>query len=221
MMLVNRHGQQYSIESSAAPLRLANGRIIGVVRVFRDITESRQLFHELNFQATHDALTGLVNGMEFELRLKRALDRAKPLHDSHSALLYMDLDQFKIVIDTCGHADGDELLRQLAQVYCGHMRERDTLARIGGDEFALIVEHCAIDEAITITEKILEATARFRFACEGHVFFTNDISHMLGRKTIAEHVTSESILQRLRDIGVDLAQRSWLGAPQLLVAQGA
>jgi PAS domain S-box-containing protein len=148
-VLINGEGRQYFIESSAAPIQLANGRPMGAVIVLHDVTESRKLLYELNYQATHDALTGLVNRTEFELRLRRTLDRAKPLAGTESVLLYMDLDQFKIVNDTCGHIEGDELLRQLAQVYRAQTRERDTLARVGGDEFALIVENCTLGEAMT------------------------------------------------------------------------
>ena len=126
--------------------------------------------HKLGYQASHDVLTGLVNRREFELRLKRTLDRAKQSLNTHAALLYMDLDQFKIVNDTCGHSAGDDLLRQLAQVYREHVRDRDTLARIGGDEFALIVEHCSIDEARIVAGKVLDTTRHFRYTCKGHMF---------------------------------------------------
>ncbi|MGZ3158617.1 MAG: putative bifunctional diguanylate cyclase/phosphodiesterase, partial [Burkholderiaceae bacterium] len=117
----------------------------------------------------HDALTGLVNRREFEARLTRTLDRAKQ-GEHGAALLYMDLDQFKIVNDTCGHSAGDELLNTLAQVYWEHVRERDTLARIGGDEFALIIERCSIKEALAVADKILEATRNFRYSCKDRMF---------------------------------------------------
>ncbi|HEY0491013.1 MAG TPA: EAL domain-containing protein [Telluria sp.] len=163
-------GQRFSIENAVAPVTLADGELIGAVLVMHDVTESKRLVRRLGFEASHDSLTGLVNRREFELRLQRALDRSHQEGSSGSALLYMDLDQFKIVNDTCGHSAGDELLRLLAQSYAGHVRERDTLARIGGDEFALIVEHCDIDEALGVAYKMLDATRSLRYACKGRMF---------------------------------------------------
>lgn len=168
--LMGRDGRQYSVESAAAPIRLADDRSIGTVLVFHDVTEARQLMHQLHFEASHDALTGLVNRREFEARLRRTMERIRRFPDNPAALLYMDLDQFKIVNDTCGHVAGDELLRSLAQIYREHVRERDTLARLGGDEFALIAEHCTMDEAIAVAEKLLDATRDFRYSCKDRFF---------------------------------------------------
>jgi diguanylate cyclase (GGDEF)-like protein/PAS domain S-box-containing protein len=163
-------GQRYVVECVAAPTALPGGAIAGATLLLRDVTESRRLLRRLGFEASHDALTGLVNRREFEARLQRAIEHAAHPGGSPSALLYMDLDQFKIVNDTCGHNAGDELLRQLAAVYSTHVRERDTLARLGGDEFAMIVEHCEVNEALAVAEKILDATRGFRFSCTGRVF---------------------------------------------------
>jgi diguanylate cyclase (GGDEF)-like protein len=115
----------------------------------------------LSFQAAHDDLANLVNRREFESRLALALERARA-RQVPGALLYLDLDQFKIVNDTCGHADGDQLLRLLARAYLRHVRERDTLARLGGDEFALLVERCSIEEAAAVANKLLQTTRDFR-----------------------------------------------------------
>jgi diguanylate cyclase (GGDEF)-like protein/PAS domain S-box-containing protein len=167
--LTSKDGQRHSIESEIAPIALSDGNVIGTVHVFHDVSESRRLVRRLSFEASHDALTGLVNRREFEARLKRTLERAKQ-SEHGAALLYMDLDQFKIVNDTCGHSAGDELLNTLAQVYWEHVRDRDTLARIGGDEFALIIEHCSIKEAVAVADKILEATRNFRYSCKGRMF---------------------------------------------------
>jgi diguanylate cyclase (GGDEF)-like protein/PAS domain S-box-containing protein len=167
------HGSQgtlYAVENAVAPVRVEGGDLIGAVLVFHDVTESRRLMRRLGFEASHDALTGLVNRREFELRLGRTLERTRHAPGTDAALLYMDLDQFKIINDTCGHAAGDELLKRLAHTYLEHVRERDTLARIGGDEFALIVEHCQMEEALAVAHKILEATRNFRYSCKGRVF---------------------------------------------------
>jgi diguanylate cyclase (GGDEF)-like protein len=168
--LHNPGGERFVVECLVAPNIVAGGEAAGATLVLHDVTESRRLLRRLGFEASHDALTGLVNRREFEARLQRAIERAAHPGGSPSALLYMDLDQFKIVNDTCGHNAGDELLRQLAAAYSTHVRDRDTLARLGGDEFAMIVEHCEVNEALAVAEKILDATRSFRFTCAGHVF---------------------------------------------------
>ena len=170
LTMLDHLGTQTSVESAVAPVTLADGTLLGAVLTFHDVTESRRLMRRLGHEASHDALTGLVNRREFEIRLGRALERTRHPGADSAALLYMDLDQFKIVNDTCGHAEGDELLKLLANAYVEHVRERDTLARIGGDEFALIVEHCDVDEALGVAQKILDATRNFRYACKGQLF---------------------------------------------------
>ena len=168
-VLLARDGREIAIEDSAAPIRNRDGRIIGVVMVFHDVTQSRKLAHQLSWQASHDALTGLVNRREFETRLQRALESART-DDGQHALLYLDLDQFKVVNDTCGHVAGDELLRQLSKVKEDLLRGSDTLARLGGDEFGVLLEHCPLDQAARIAEVLRQATQDFRFAWEDRVF---------------------------------------------------
>jgi diguanylate cyclase (GGDEF)-like protein/PAS domain S-box-containing protein len=163
-------GRRCAVESAVAPIALHDGSVAGAVMVLHDVTESKRLLRRLGFEASHDALTGLVNRREFEARLQRAIEHACQPGGNPCALLYLDLDQFKIVNDTCGHAAGDQLLRQLAALYASHLRERDTLARIGGDEFAMIVEHCDVPEALAVADKILENTRNFRFSCKDQVF---------------------------------------------------
>ncbi|MCE3608137.1 EAL domain-containing protein [Massilia sp. P8910] len=168
--LISREGQRFAVENAVAPVILDDGELIGTVLIIHDVTESKRLLRRLGFEASHDALTGLVNRREFELRLERAIERAQHPGGACAALLYMDLDQFKVVNDTCGHQAGDDLLKRLAATYSEHVRERDTLARIGGDEFALIVEHCGVDEATAVAQKILDTTRTFRYVCKGRVF---------------------------------------------------
>ncbi|NHZ93017.1 EAL domain-containing protein [Massilia sp. CCM 8733] len=168
--LVSQDGTRFAVENAVAPVILDNGELIGAVLIMHDVTESKRLLRRLGFEASHDALTGLVNRREFELRLQRAIERAQHPGGACAALLYMDLDQFKVVNDTCGHQAGDDLLKRLAGTYSEHVRERDTLARIGGDEFALIIEHCGVDEAMAVAQKILDATRTFRYVCKGRVF---------------------------------------------------
>jgi diguanylate cyclase (GGDEF)-like protein len=123
----------------------------------------------LVYQASHDALTGLINRREFELRLERTVLSAMQQGREH-ALCYMDLDQFKVINDTCGHAAGDELLRQLALLLKGNLRERDTLARLGGDEFALLLENCSVPDALEVADAFRAEVQRFRFKWGDRIF---------------------------------------------------
>jgi diguanylate cyclase (GGDEF)-like protein/PAS domain S-box-containing protein len=168
-VLVSRRGQEYYIDTSAAPIRGRDGQVLGAVLVFHDVTPHRQLARQLQHDATHDALTGLINRTEFERRLERALTTAREYGASH-ALCYLDLDQFKMVNDTAGHAAGDELLRQINVVLKGTFRERDTLARIGGDEFGVLLDNCPWDRAQRIAQAIVNTIRDHRFTFEGRSF---------------------------------------------------
>lgn len=123
----------------------------------------------LVYQASHDALTGLINRREFEQRLERMLLSAMQQGREH-ALCYMDLDQFKVINDSCGHAAGDELLRQLALLLKGNLRESDTLARLGGDEFALLLENCSMEDALAVADTFRSEVQRFRFKWGDRIF---------------------------------------------------
>jgi diguanylate cyclase (GGDEF)-like protein/PAS domain S-box-containing protein len=140
-----------------------------VLVVCRDITDRRRLEDQLSYQASHDALTDLINRREFERRLRRLLIYTEEHHADH-VLCYLDLDQFKIINDTCGHVAGDELLRQIASLLTGQIRSRDTLARLGGDEFAVLMEHCPIGRAGVLADHIREAIEDFRFQWHEHHF---------------------------------------------------
>lgn len=167
--LVRRDGTEIAIDESASPLRDAEGRLTGVVIVFRDATPQRQMTRQLSHQATHDPLTGLVNRRELERRLARVVAGAHENGSTHG-LCYLDLDRFKAVNDACGHAAGDALLRQLAATLRGELRTRDTLARLGGDEFAVLLEHCELEQARRIAEALRVAVHNFRFNWEGNTF---------------------------------------------------
>ena len=169
--LTGRDGSHYTVAYSSAPVSEGTGQgTQGAVVVLHDTTEATSLMDNLSYQATHDSLTGLLNRAEFGRRLARTLERARADNPVKAALLYLDLDQFKIVNDTCGHSAGDDLLQQLAKQYQKHVRDRDTLARLGGDEFALILEHTAIEEAYVVANKVLETTRAFRYQCRGRFF---------------------------------------------------
>lgn len=167
--LISRSGQRYGIEDSAAPIRNREGEILGAVLVFHDVTEQRRLSSEMTYRATHDALTGLVNRVEFESRLRRTLKRAQDGHSAH-ALLYIDLDQFKLVNDACGHTIGDQLLQQVSRLLQETIRSRDTVARLGGDEFGVILEHCRIEQAQRVAQQVCDRMEDFRFTHDGRRF---------------------------------------------------
>lgn len=161
--------QRFAIEDSAAPIRDRNGYIIGVVLVFHDVTENRKMTQELSYQAKHDALTGLYNLHEFKARLDSLLEnQMMSVQQGIHALVYMDLDQFKIVNDTCGHEAGDQLLKDVAlllqrRVEISKGFRRATLARLGGDEFGLLLEYCELNTALTVADHLRQEIESFRF----------------------------------------------------------
>ncbi|NIR30099.1 MAG: EAL domain-containing protein [Gammaproteobacteria bacterium] len=162
-------GNTRMVSVSGKPIFDGNGVFQGYRGAGRDITEAYQLALELSHQATHDPVTGLVNRREFEERLTRALESARR-SDAEHALCYLDLDQFKVINDTCGHLAGDELLRQIAALLSERVRRRDTLARLGGDEFGILMEHCPLDDAQHVAEDIRTLIKDFRFVWEHQGF---------------------------------------------------
>lgn len=165
LLLASRDNREIPVELSSAPIGDRSGAII----VLRNVTNARQLTAQLSWQATHDGLTGLVNRTEFEDRLQHALDGVKERGGAH-AVLYIDLDRFKEINDTAGHAAGDEFLRHLAGLLVAEVRERDTVARIGGDEFAVLLENCRPERAHEIASAMLGAVMKFRLEWEGRQF---------------------------------------------------
>ena len=162
-VLLNRRGQEIAIKHSAAPIRGRANEVIGAVLVFHDVSKERRLRHALVYQATHDALTGLMNRREFENRLTDLLKYAHA-SDAKHALLYLDLDQFKLVNDTCGHQAGDLLLKQVTSLLQTRIRSGDVIARLGGDEFGVLLQDCEMERAETIADNLRQAIRDFRFA---------------------------------------------------------
>jgi diguanylate cyclase (GGDEF)-like protein/PAS domain S-box-containing protein len=162
-VLVNRRGQELAIQDSAAPIRDRAGNLIGAVMVFHDVSKERRLHRALHYQASHDALTGLINRREFENRLTAAVENARQEAGGRHALLYLDLDQFKLVNDTCGHPAGDQLLKQITGVLQSRVRSGDILARLGGDEFGILLHTCSLDQALRIADTLRQAIREFRF----------------------------------------------------------
>jgi len=167
--LVSADGRSYAVEETAAPIRGKTGDTIGAVLVFHDVTEARETSRKLAYQATHDALTGLINRREFERLVEEALQDAKA-NGTSSAFCYMDLDQFKVVNDTCGHIAGDRLLVELATMIQHRVNENDTLARLGGDEFGVLMRNIPLHEARALAEELRNRVRDYRFLWDGQTF---------------------------------------------------
>ncbi len=168
-VLISRNGDRYSIQGTAAPMLNTRGNSIGVVLVFKDVTDSRRMQKMMVHQATHDPLTGLVNRSEFEERLEKAVDSAQKFENAH-ALLFLDLDQFKIVNDSAGHVAGDELLKQISTLLASQLRGRDTLGRLGGDEFSILLENCPLSKASRVADILIDAIREYRFIWENKTY---------------------------------------------------
>ena len=168
-VLLGSQEEETLIEYSASALLGQYASACGTVVVMRNVTEERRLDHAMSYQATHDSLTGLVNRLEFERRLQRVLQQALAAQTEH-AMFYLDLDQFKVINDTCGHGAGDELLRQIAVILGDAVRKRDTVARLGGDEFGILMEHCTLAQASRVAHEIREKIAEYRFRWDEQVF---------------------------------------------------
>ncbi|MHA7115281.1 EAL domain-containing protein [Pseudomonas promysalinigenes] len=163
-------GSTVSVNLVGSPI-INNDQVAGIVLVLHDMTQERQYIANLSWQATHDALTGLANRREFEYRLEQALNGLARQTGRHS-LMFLDLDQFKLVNDTCGHAAGDELLRHICAVLQSGLREGDTLARLGGDEFGVLLENCPAEQAERLAESLRQAVQSLHFVWKGRPFVT-------------------------------------------------
>jgi diguanylate cyclase (GGDEF)-like protein/PAS domain S-box-containing protein len=181
-LLLRADGTRYHLKVTAAPMHDHYGHVVGAVLVLHDITEVMGMARQLSYQASHDMLTGLYNRRVFEQRVEEAIRHAQEAQEIHS-LLYLDLDQFKVVNDTCGHHAGDELLQQVSQLMLSCVRETDTLARLGGDEFGVLLEHCPLQKAEQIADTIRLAVHDFRFAWDDKAF---EIGVSIGVVPIAE-----------------------------------
>ena len=162
-------GNERSIEVSSSPMRTPEGRIVGAALLLHDVTEMRGAARQMSYQATHDALTGLVNRREFERRLEEAIATAQRGEATH-IVCYLDLDRFKIVNDSSGHLAGDALLREVAKLLRDAVRDSDTVARVGGDEFALLLIGCPLDKARQIADDLCRNVAEYRFVWKDRVF---------------------------------------------------
>jgi diguanylate cyclase (GGDEF)-like protein/PAS domain S-box-containing protein len=169
LALKRRDGHKIVVLENSRAVRDEHGAVIYYEGTLTDITEAHELSRQLSYEASHDALTGLINRREFELRLQRALESAQATGAGH-AVFYLDLDQFKVINDTCGHVAGDELLRQLADVLQGRIRTNDVLARLGGDEFGILLHNCGVDDAINVARGLLKTVEQFQFIWGNNAF---------------------------------------------------
>ena len=195
-LLISRNGREYAIDDTAAPIRNSRGEVKGVVLVFHDETEQRRLTQQLAHDAKYDGLTGIVNRREFERRLEMALIKTKE-HGTAHVLCYLDLDQFKVINDTAGHAAGDELLKQIPGLLGGLFRQRDTLARLGGDEFGLLLENCPLEEALVISNEIINEIRNYAFIWAGQRF---QVGVSIGVVSISAETESIALLLSQADV---------------------
>ena len=171
ILISNDEEVEYSVEVVVSPIYNLEGNIIGAVLILHDVTELRGMAQQLTYQATHDSLTGLVNRREFETRLEMAIHNAHRMQLEH-VLFYMDLDQFKIINDTCGHMAGDQMLIDITELLKDCVRGSDTLARLGGDEFGVLLMNCSVEKARDVAEKMQNIISAYRFAWDDNIFET-------------------------------------------------
>jgi len=169
-LLISRHdASEHSIELSATPMRNAAGDQVGAVVLLHDVSEQRGLARQMSYQATHDALTGLVNRREFERRLEEAIERGHR-GDGQHVLCYLDLDRFKVVNDTSGHLAGDSMLREVAKLLRDAVRDSDTVGRVGGDEFGMLLVGCPLEKARQIADDVCRSVGEHRFVWRDKIF---------------------------------------------------
>lgn len=202
LLLIRQDGGEIAVNESASPIRDRTGAITGVVTVFHDVSQERQYAAKLSYHASHDSLTGLINRREFERRLEAAIKSANDLARCH-AVMYLDLDQFKVVNDTCGHAAGDELMRQVSVLLQQLLREGDTLARLGGDEFGVLLENCAEEHALRIADQLRQTIAEFHFVWHNRSF---TIGASIGLINLGDGMLTLSEVMRAADAACYMAK---------------
>jgi len=197
--LLRRDGTEFSIQDSAAPLHNRSGKLLGMVLVFQDVSFARKAVQQLNHQATHDALTGLLNRSEFERHVDAALTAEGRFH----TVLFLDLDRFKLVNDTCGHIAGDELLRRVTLLLQTALREGDILARLGGDEFAVLLEGCPIGRGEEIAGKLRMLLSEFRFQWDSKSF---NVAASIGLVCFSDNNHSAADIMKAADTACYIAK---------------
>lgn len=202
-------GEVRVLKQTGRPKFGGNGNFLGYRGIGRDITESHRAIAQIAYQASHDALTGLVNCREFRMCLKRALKSARDNRFVH-VLGFIDLDRFKRINDMAGHSAGDVILRGVASILAEKIRSSDTLGRLGGDEFGLLLEICSLDEAVNIVEGIIKSIKETRFRCNGQPL---EVSLSIGLTCITGQSQSADEVLARADMACYMAKH--LGADRL------
>jgi diguanylate cyclase (GGDEF)-like protein/PAS domain S-box-containing protein len=167
-----------------------------------DVSEQHRLTEELSYHARHDMLTGLINRRTFEDYLEDALVKSRS-ENLVNGLCFIDLDQFKIINDTLGHYAGDQLLKQVSQLFSKNLRKRDLLARLGGDEFGLILDCCEPEKAVALAESLRKSLNELPFVWEGRSF---NLSCSVGIVPITESSSNKTELLQAADSACHLAK---------------
>ncbi|MBQ0720300.1 MAG: EAL domain-containing protein [Gammaproteobacteria bacterium] len=199
-----KNGEYYWCRNSISGIKNEGGKLTHYLAIQDDVSKEYELNERLSYQASHDLLTGLFNRHEFERRTESLLARQRTEKGTH-AICFIDLDQFKVINDTCGHVAGDALLRQLGPLLQGVVRQRDTLARVGGDEFAVLMEFCSLANAERLTRDLLKALQDYRFTWGESTF---RVSASIGLAEIAEDVQDLSSLLKNADAACYMAKDS-------------
>ncbi|MCS3904600.1 diguanylate cyclase (GGDEF)-like protein/PAS domain S-box-containing protein [Methylohalomonas lacus] len=210
-ILVRQDGLEYGIEFETTPLRDGQGEIRGAVLAIRDVSQRRDQLRTLSWQATHDPLTGLINRREFELRMENLLEK-HTIEEREHALCFIDLDNFKLINDTCGHIAGDTLLKKIAGQLRERIRDTDTLARVGGDEFGLILYSCDTERARLIGDGLRNTLRDMQFEWEGYSF---NVSASIGIVPIDN--TTTLLNDALRSADTACYQAKERGGDQLVI----
>lgn len=196
-VLIHKDKKKLNVKYNVAPILDRQGMVMGSVIILHDITDTLALTEKLSFQATHDSLTGLINRAEFDLRMHLLLNQLQTSEatDKH-ALLYMDLDQFKIVNDSCGHMAGDELLRHISERLQQRLKDKDTIARLGGDEFGVLIENSNRKLAQEVADRLRKEVENFRFQWKDKTF---SLGISIGIVMIDKNSESPDILLSMAD----------------------
>lgn len=203
-LLVSATGDEYTVSDSAVPIRDRDGEIVGAVLVFKDLSQVREMEQEVRHLVRHDTLTGLINRRAFEEEVGALLEQTAGTDRRH-ALCFFDLDEFKLINDSCGHAAGDEFIRQVTSVLVGKVRSGDIVARMGGDEFAILLPDCDIEQARTISASLADAVRRVRFSWEDRVYA---VGVSVGLVPISAESESAEVVLKAADAACHVAKET-------------
>ncbi|MEJ2441260.1 MAG: diguanylate cyclase, partial [Gammaproteobacteria bacterium] len=202
LKLICKNGEEFIIRDTATPIRDHDNRIVGAVVIFDDFSTMHAMGEKLVYQASHDDLTGLYNRREFENQLDVAINETRQ-HHSDNSVFFIDLDQFKVVNDSCGHAAGDQLLKQISQLFRTQIREHDILARLGGDEFGIILRDCHRVNAVELAHDLLDVMQTFVFSWGNQQF---NVGACIGMVTLSPKFINTSDVLMAADSACYLAK---------------